>query len=379
MNRRGAGHAARELFREHFGDDAELVIRAPGRVNVIGEHTDYNDGFVLPAAIDREVFIALSPTGDDIVEAVSDDFDEPVRFDLRNWDAKPGNWGRYLQGVMWALAGAGLPIRGWRGCVTSAVPVGAGLASSAALELAVARAVYSLAAATWDPRAAARSCQQAENEWVGVNSGIMDQLASAGGVAGHALLIDCRSLDIQPVPLPEAVKLVVMDTSTRRALHSSGYNDRRRECEAAAEALGVQSLRDASTGMAMDLDGVLARRARHVITENERTIAASEALRAGDAAGLGRLMTASHRSLRDDFEVSGDALNTIVDIALDSQGCYGARVTGGGFAGCAVALVETETSEAFCDAVARAYHGATGLTPQLHVCVPTDGAGEVPL
>lgn len=377
MTVRGGGNAARQLFRDNFDDDAELLVRAPGRVNVIGDHTDYNDGFVLPAAIDRDVAIALSPTGDQIVEAVSDALDEPVRFDLRNWDARPGNWGRYLQGVMWALADAGIPVRGWRGCVTSTVPVGAGLSSSAALELAVARAVYSLAAAEWDPRAAATSCQKAENEWVGVNSGIMDQLTSAAGVGRHALLIDCRSLNIQPVPVPEAVKLVVLDTSTRRELHSSGYNDRRRECEAAALALGVQSLRDASAGMAMSLDGVLARRARHVITENERTLAASDALRAGDAAGLGQLMTASHRSLRDDFDVSSDELNTIVDIATRSPGCYGARVTGGGFAGCAVALVATDSADDFSDTVARAYYDATGLTPQLHACVPAAGAGEV--
>ena len=368
---------AQELFASTFDGAPTLLVRAPGRVNVIGEHTDYNDGFVLPAAINREVWIALAPA-ERGVHAVSDAFDEPAQFELGSWDDKLEGWGRYLQGVAWALDEAGIALRGWRGAVISNVPVGAGLSSSAALELATARAFAALTDAAWDPVQAAKLSQRAENGWVGVNSGIMDQLSSAAGRDGHALLLDCRSLDVQPVPLPDSVALVVLDTSTRRELGTSGYNDRRRECDEAAAALGVDALRDATEAMlkehADELDDVLLRRARHVVTENQRTVAAAKAMRDGDAEQLGELMCASHASLRDDFEVSGDALNAIVDIAAATDGCYGARLTGGGFAGCAVALVRKDAVEGFTATVEKRYNETTGLEAEVHVCVPAAGA-----
>ena len=370
------GDRARALFTERYGRDAPVVVRAPGRVNVIGEHTDYNDGFVLPAAINREVWIALEPTTTATVEVVSLTEDVPAAVDLHNWEPKAEGWARYVQGVAWALSEAGRPLTGWRGALVSDVPVGAGLSSSAALELAVARACSVVADWSWDPVAVAKLCQRAENAWVGVNSGIMDQLASAAGIAGHALLLDCRSLEVEPEPLPEGFTLVVMDTSTRRELSESGYNDRRRECDAAAEALGVPALRDATEELLArsDLNDVLMRRARHVVTENARTQAAAEAMRAGDPAALGALMGASHRSMRDDFEISGEALDTIVGIASSIEGCYGARLTGGGFAGCAVALVATDAVETFCAELEGRYAQDTDLTAETHVCVPIGGA-----
>ena len=377
MTQSGADRA-QQLFRERFGAEPTAVIRAPGRVNVIGEHTDYNDGFVLPAAIDREVWLAVAPQDSAAVLAVSGAFDDPAEFWLGEWDDKLDGWGGYLQGVAWALAEDGAELRGWRGAVVSDVPVGAGLSSSAALELATARAFAALSDNEWDAVAAARTCQRAENKWVGVNSGIMDQLASSAGVEGHALLLDCRSLEIDAVPLPDGVALVVLDTSTRRELGASGYNDRRRECDEAADGLGVASLRDIGVEQlerrATDLSDLLVRRARHVVTENERTIAAAAAMRDQDPQGLGELMVESHRSLRDDFEVSGDELNAIVDIAVELDGCHGARMTGGGFAGCAVALVAVDGVRQFCADLERRYAEQTGLRAETHVCVPVDGA-----
>jgi galactokinase len=372
--------AAQQLFAESFDAQPTHLVRAPGRVNVIGEHTDYNDGFVLPAAIDREVWIALLPTDDDTVEAVSDAFDEPAAFQLGDWDNKAQGWAAYLQGVAWALMQTGSAVAGWRGAVVSDIPVGAGLSSSAALELATARAFAAIAGADWDPVAAAKVCQRAENGWVGVNSGIMDQLSSAAGVAGAALLLDCRSMDYEAVPLPEGAALVVLDTSTRRELGSSGYNDRRQQCDEAAQLLGVAALRDASQPLldqhAQELGDLLLRRARHVVTENERTLAAADAMRSGDGDRLGHLMAASHRSLRDDFEVSGHELNAIVDVASVTNGCYGARMTGGGFAGCAVALVDRAFVDFFLEDVTAAYRNQTGLDAELHVCVPVAGASD---
>ncbi len=364
------------LFAQEFGGHPAHVVRAPGRVNVIGEHTDYNDGFVLPAAIDREVWIALEPTGGDAIDVESESADEPARVALSGEEPKAEGWARYVQGVAWALGEADRPLAGWRGALVSDVPVGAGLSSSAALELAIARACSVVAGWDWDAVAIAKVCQRAENAWVGVNSGIMDQLASAAGVDGYALLLDCRSLDVEPQPLPDGMTLVVMDTSTRRELSGSGYNDRRRECEAAAEALGVSMLRDATEALldSGDLDDLLLRRARHVVTENARTQAAADAMRAGDPVRLGDLMSASHRSMRDDFEISGEALDTIVEIASSLDGCYGARLTGGGFAGCAVALVATDAVKGFCEELEGRYADATEHTAQTHVCHPVDGA-----
>jgi len=369
-------------FERRTGTKAPLLARAPGRVNLIGDHTDYNDGFVLPMAIDRAVWIALRPRDDGRVTAHSLDFHEDATFDVRELKREHDGWVEYVRGVAWALglrAGhAAGSLRGWEGVLAGDVPVGAGLSSSAALELATARAFAATSALAWNPTEMARLAQRAENEWVGVNCGIMDQLISAAGVAGHALLIDCRSLDTRAVPLPDEVAVVVLDTATRRGLVDSEYNERRARCEAAARTFGVKALRDVDERMFAErsgsLDDVTRRRARHVVTENARTLAAADALAAGDVRRVGTLMDESHRSLRDDFEVSRPELDTMVEIARAQQGCLGARMTGAGFGGCAVALVARDAAEQFTNEVAKRYEEQVRLTPYIYVCAASAGA-----
>jgi galactokinase len=353
-------------------------VRAPGRVNLIGEHTDYNDGFVMPLAIDRWVWLAVRPRDDRHVHLCSVDFDDAGAFSLDALTDPGRHWSDYAKGVAWALSETGAELRGFDGAFVSDVPVGAGLSSSAALEMAVARAFGLVSNLSWDARSMANVCRRAENGWVGVNCGIMDQLISAGGVLGHAVLIDCRSLETCPFPLsPEAV-VVVLDTSTRRRLDGSEYNDRRSQCMAAARACGASSLRDVSLEALRRNSGaiepVALRRARHVLSENERTLAAAEALRGGESKQLGALMHASHLSLRDDFEVSTPALDIMVESALASPGCHGARLTGAGFGGCVVALVERDRVGDFSLQAAARFSSATGFSPSLHVCEAVNGA-----
>jgi galactokinase len=261
------------------------------------------------------------------------------------------------------------------------VPIGAGLSSSAAVEMATARAFAVAGRWSWDATAMAQAGQRAENEWVGMNCGIMDQLISAAGRRDHALLIDCRHLTSEAVPLPPDSAVVILDTATRRGLVDSEYNKRREQCEAAAAVFGVAALRDVDMAMfesrAEELDEVTRRRARHVIRENERTLAAAQALRRGDAAEMGRLMNASHASMRDDFEISRPEMDVMVALAQAEPSCYGARMTGGGFGGAAVALVRAADGERFGASVAAAYHHATGLEPQVIICQATDGASVV--
>jgi galactokinase len=373
-------------FADTYGEPPTLVVRAPGRVNLIGEHTDHQDGFVLPIAIDRALWLALGPTAESRVTLVSGQADGIVSLDLASMrvgsprEPRLGGWGAYLQGMAWALDDV-VPLYGWRGAIDSDIPLGAGLSSSAAFELALARTWAALAGQPWAPAQMARHAQRAENDWVGVSSGIMDQLSCALGRAGHALLIDCRTLDVEHVGLPHDVGVVIMDTGTRRELTSSAYNERQDECKRAARALGVASLRDATLdAVDRDLDDpVLRRRARHVVTENRRVLAAAEATRAGDAVGLGHLLTAGHASMRDDFEASGPALDAIVALAADAPGCFGARLTGAGFAGCAIALVERTAIPAFRARVARGYLRATGRPAQLYVTAAADGAQIEPV
>jgi galactokinase len=366
-------------FERRFGERPTLIARAPGRVNLIGDHTDYNDGFVLPMAIDRAVWIALRPRDDRRVTVHSLDFDETAELDLDDPGAPGEGWDEYVRGVAWALMEARRSAsRGWDGVAAGDVPVGAGLSSSAALELAAARAFTAADGAAWAPAAMATLAQRAENEWVGVNCGIMDQLISAAGTAGHALLIDCRSLETRAVPLPARAAVVVLDTATRRGLVDSAYNERRRQCEAAAAFFGVRALRDvdltAFEAREHELDPVMRQRARHVITENARTLAAAEALARGDLGTVGRLMNESHASLRDDFEVSRRELDQMVELAQAHAGCYGARMTGAGFGGCAVALVESAAAAGFARDVARQYEAAAGLRPAVYLTAASQGA-----
>jgi galactokinase len=371
-------------FEQRFGEAPEFVARAPGRVNLIGDHTDYNDGFVLPMAIDRAVWIALRSSKDGQVRVHSLDFDDRAEFDpkvlpaSRN-GATAAGWAEYIRGVAWALRGAGLRTRGWEGVVAGDVPLGAGLSSSAALELAAMVAFAATGPLEWQPATMARLAQRAENGWVGVNCGIMDQLISAAGKAGHALLIDCRSLETRAVPVPHNVAVVVLDTKTRRGLVDSAYNERRRQCEAAAQFFGVRVLRDVDAvtfdSLSANLDEMTRRRARHVITENARTLAAADALSDGNVARVGELMSESHQSLRSDFEVSRQELDVVVSIAASHRDCFGARMTGAGFGGCAVALVRRDGVHDFARAITTEYARAVGSTPAVYVCQATAGAG----
>lgn len=370
-----------QQFEKMFGGPATMLVRAPGRVNLIGEHTDYNDGFVLPMAIDRAVWIALRPRDDRRVRLYSADFDETAEFSLDELRNEGNSWVEYIKGVAFVLQSEGYPVSGWEGVIAGDVPIGAGLSSSAAVEMASARAFAALDGWPWDARVMAKAGRRVENEWIGVNSGIMDQMISAAGRAGHALLIDCRSLETEAVPLPPGVAVVILDTMTRRGLVDSEYNDRRMQCERAAAVMGVPALRDADMELLYrksgDLDPVTARRAKHVISEDQRTLDAAAVMRQGDAVAMGRLMNESHISMRDDFEISRREMDTMVELAQADPNCYGARMTGGGFGGAAVALVRVEGAEPFAAAVSSAYRQATGLDPQVYICAATDGAAVV--
>jgi galactokinase len=364
-------------FAERFGGEPTLVVHAPGRVNLLGEHTDYNEGFVLPMALHLGAWIALRPRADDRVVLRSLDFDEEREFDLGRLHRGQG-WIEYVKGTAWAFQEAGAPLRGWDGVVTGEVPIGAGLASSAALEVAAARAFAAVAGLPWEPVTAARLAQRAENGWVGVQCGIMDQLVIAAGREGHALLIDCRHLTTRPIPLPQGTVVAVLDTSTRRGLVDSTYNERRARCEEATRRLGVRALRDV---MPEDLErkeemltADLRPLARHVVTENARTLAAAEAMTKGDASTVGVLMGQSHISLRDDFGVSSPALDAIVAAAQAVPGCFGARMTGAGLAGCAVALVDARSADAFQTRVADDYRAVTGVIAAVYLSHPSPGA-----
>ncbi len=352
------------------------MARAPGRVNLIGEHTDYNDGFTLPMALPFDTGIAVSSIGDpdrDPVTIASTGFGEVEL--VRDEEAPP--WALHLSGVVELMEAAGVPARGWRACIDTDIPTGASLSSSAALEVAAIRALLARAGRRWSPIEIAELGRRVENEVVGLQSGIMDQFISAGALAGHAALMDCRALTLTPVRIPTDVAVAVMDTGTRRVLAEAAYDERRSACDRVARQLGVPALRDATLD---DLDRVDdptdRRRARHVIGENDRVLAAVERLDAGDTSGFGDLMTASHVSLRDDYEVSGPALDAIVEVAHGAAGCLGARMTGGGFAGCAVALVRAGEADTFAaDVVDRFDH--EGHRAVVWICEPAAGASIV--
>lgn len=372
-----------QKFEQIYGEPPRILVRAPGRVNLIGEHTDYNDGFVLPLAIDRAIWIALRPVDERIVRVNLLDYEDESAhsFSLDTLEKGPHGPLEYIKGMAWALQSEGYGLHGWEGVVSGDVPIGAGLSSSAALEMAVGQAFASASGFLFDPPAMAKLGQKTENQWIGVNSGIMDQMISAAGEAGMALLIDCRSLETQLSPIPEGTVVVVLDSSTRRGLVGSKYNERREQCEAAARYFGVKALRDvdesAFEAKADGLDDLTRRRARHVITENARTLRARDAMLRGDAVTVGELMDASHESMRVDFEITTPAMDAIAACARDHAACYGARMTGGGFGGCAVALVKAEGVDDFVAEVMRCYAAQTGNTAVVYVCHATDGASVV--
>jgi len=363
-----------DAFRRRFGRPARLVAEAPGRVNLIGEHTDYNEGHVLPLAIDRTVAVAAAPQAD-AVHAYSLDYDQEDSFSLTEIRPLPeGGWRNYVRGVAWALREAGHGPRGLQLALSGDVPIGAGLSSSAALEVTVAAAFAAAGEIPLDPRDLAILAQRSENDFVGVQCGIMDQLAAVFGQAHHALLIDCRSLDVEPVPLSldeQGMAVVIVDSAVRRALGDSPYNQRRRECAQAAAALGVPALRDVTPDELethrRELPPELYRRARHVATEEARVTAAVGALKRGDLEMLGRLLGQSHESLRDDFQVSCRELDLLVDLAARVEGVLGARLTGAGFGGCTLNLVRRESLDAFRCGVLQAYRERTGLAAEMHL------------
>ena len=362
------------------------VVHAPGRVNLIGEHTDYNDGFVLPAAIDLGITIAFVPTDDRRVELTLVATGERAGFDLDAIEPASGRWIDYVAGTAWSLAEAGLTTAGFRGSLASDLPVGAGLSSSAALELASAWALSRGDRPAIDTMRLAKLAQRAENEHVGVACGLMDQFAVAFGVADHGLLLDCRSLEHHPVAIPEGTRLVIADSGAPRALAESAYNDRRAECAHAVEALraldpSIRALRDVTPGL-LDagrdrLSEVEFRRARHVVTENERVLETVDALSHGDLDAVGAAMAASHRSLRDDFEVSSGPLDALVDIATAVDGVVGARLTGAGFGGCTINLVRAEAEQALASAIERDYPARTGLSARVYLVRAANGAGRI--
>ncbi len=375
-------------FRDSFGESPQVVARAPGRVNLIGEHTDYNNGYVLPMALPFDTVIAASPlhdsTGDragSTMEVHSEGFGQ-ARFALSDDPAHTVTWARYVHGTGVMLADAGYEIGPWRGTIATDIPAGASLSSSAALEVASGLVFGALAGVAVEPTELARLGQRVENEIMGLPSGMLDQLASIGSVAGHATLIDCADLTITLVPFPGDAVIVVLDTGTRRELVESAYADRQASCMAAAKALGYDSLRDATLDDIDRLDDpVLQARTRHVVTENARTLAAVEALRADDLSTLGLLMNGSHHSLQYDYQVSGPALDAISKTARDCTGCFGARMTGGGFAGGAIALVAADKVEAFCHELLERYEPPAEQPPvdpvRLYPTVPSAGAGLV--
>jgi len=360
---------AARAYRERFDQEPELIASAPGRINLIGEHTDYNGGFVLPCAVGRRVAVAMGRGGG---ELYSTNFDETRPMSSEN----DSSWADYPRGVVWAINESGQGIEDFRAAFAGDVPLAAGLSSSAAIEAATALALEALFGLDLERKDLAVLCQRAENEFVGVGTGIMDQYASLLCEEGAALLVDCRSLQAQSVPLDldgAGLALLVCDTQVERGLADTGYNDRRAACERAAAALGVEYLRDAGEEDLKRLSGEELRRARHIVSENARVLEAVEALRAEDYGELGRLMYASHVSMRDDFEISTRELDAFVELAGECD-APGARLTGAGFGGCAIALVRGEEADALSQKVQRIFAERGFEEPAFYEFVPAAGA-----
>jgi galactokinase len=371
-----------ERFQRHFGSTPH-VHQAPGRVNLIGEHTDYNDGFVMPAAIGFYTCIGIAPRVDRKLVIRSEHFAEQVEIDLNRLPAHGnGHWSDYATGVASMLAGSGKHLVGANLLADGDVPQGAGLSSSASFEVAVASALLDAAGEELDRKTMALLCQKAENEFVGARCGIMDQFVSSHGKREHALLLDCRSLDYRLLHLPENVRLVICNTMVKHNLAKGEYNERRAECEAGARYFAgqnpdVKALRDVSFDLfqahKQDLPERVMRRCRHVIGENARVLQAGEALERDDLHGFGALMGQSHQSLRDDFEVSCSELDLMVELATKIDGVYGARMTGGGFGGCTINLVQANSLADFQHVVSAGYESGTGVKPEIYVCSASDG------
>jgi galactokinase len=377
-------------FKERFGVDPEFLARAPGRVNLLGEHVDYNEGFVLPAAIDRVTLVAFRRSGSPRSTLVALDpggeitIDSQSVLDKQDSDGTPlSGWALYPAGVSWALISARLETPGMEAVFASDVPTGAGLSSSASVEMAFGVAWKKLGGWSIPPIQMAQIALKAEIHYVGVNCGIMDQFTSACGVKERLLFLDCRSLEWTPLQLPQKTVIVIADTMVRRSLSASAYNDRVASCEGAVRILqeslpGIASLRDVSREQFSRYTNLLrpevAKRVQHVVEEIARTEQAPKILESNDAVGFGGLMNACHASLRDLYEVSCPELDTMVALAQSLPGCYGARLTGGGFGGCTVNLVAAAAAETFAQQLSAGYEKATGLHPEVFICHAADGA-----
>lgn len=376
----------RELHRRRFHDDPTVFV-APGRVNLIGEHTDYAEGFVMPAAIDFATLAAISPRADGKIVVYAENYGEEKAFDAAALPtAALNHWSDYPMGVVHILAGEGHRIPGFNLSLWGDVPLGSGLSSSAAVEVATALAVTSLMGVSYPGPVLARLCQRAENEFVGANCGIMDQFISANGAEDHALLLDCRDLSFKLAPIPHGIALVIANTMVKHSISGGDYATRRAEAEAACALIdshrgGVPFLRDATLddlekwGHEMPPKSLM--RARHIVSENLRTVAACNALLAGDLQTLGRLMAEAHWSYSKDFEASCPEADTMVELAQDLPGLIGARLTGGGFGGCTINLVHQDQAAAFSQALGERYAARTGITPHIHICHASKGARKL--
>ena len=379
--------ALRFRFRETFGTSPS-ILRAPGRVNLIGDHTDYNGGFVMPAAIPFYTWIAAAKREDRILEAYSESFGEKICLPLDALSGKPRkHWSDYLRGVAALLHQAGHRLAGANLVIHGDIPIGAGLSSSASFEVAIALALTCVSEIAVAPLELVELCQRAEHEYVGMHCGIMDQFIAVFGSGGYALMLDCRSNEYTLLPVPNDVRIVICNSMVKHELVSGEYNLRRKDCETGVKLLqahlkDVQSLRDidmpALERCREGLPMQVYRRCRHVVTENQRVLDAAQALKSKDAHRFGQLMYQSHTSLRDDYEVSCQEIDLLVDLARGSSGVYGARITGGGFGGCMVTLVRSDHVDEFTSHMEQSYKAATGLTPEIYIAEAVEGAGAWP-
>jgi galactokinase len=370
-------------FEQLFGARPR-IFRAPGRVNLIGEHTDYNDGFVMPAAIGFQTWIAASPRNDGTLHAHSQQFEESISLRLTEFAGPPRkHWSDFIRGVAAVLESNGCALSGANLLVDGRVPMGAGLSSSASLEVATAMALLAMSNAAVPPLDLAKLCQRAEHEYVGTRCGIMDQFIAVFGRSAHALMLDCRSLAYEALPIPADVRLVISNSMVKHELAAGEYNLRRADCEAGVEILqkflpDVRALRDVTIGdlekNQTKLPERVYRRCRHVISENARVLEAADALETSNLTRFGQLMNESHRSLRDDYEVSCSELDLLVELASACDGVYGSRMTGGGFGGCTITLVQAEHTDRFRASVAESYKKETGISPDIYICSATQGA-----
>lgn len=365
-------------YQHHFKEKPTHYTMAPGRINLIGEHTDYSEGFVLPVAINRYMIIAFTPRNDNLIQLYSLDFDDTLSVPLDGLKQAQGGWKDYVMGMAWALIDSGYDLSGWQGVVAGNIPIGAGLSSSAAFEVAIGKTFCSTSNLQISAIELAKISRKAESQWVGVNVGIMDHLISAAGKENHALLLDCRNFELEYIQIPKEVRLIILDTNTRRELTSSAYNERHNDVREAAERLGLKQLRDATTSLLHRdktiLNALLFKRAKHVISENERVKDFVKAMRKSDLLTMGNIINQSHASLKDDFEVSSKELDFIVELAQSQTNCIGARMMGAGFGGCALAVINNDDTQTFEQTVHDSYLDETDIKPHIFEVLSAEGA-----